>query len=55
MSPNGQVHGGKVVPADNIYTALLALAFFVVLAAAIFVAYKCQVQYDTIFEIPVAK
>jgi len=54
MSPNGQVQGGKVVPADNIYTALLALAFFVVLAAAIFVAYKCHFQYDTIYEIPVA-
>ncbi|MHC4396661.1 MAG: hypothetical protein ACYS1A_13500 [Planctomycetota bacterium] len=54
MSPNGQIRGGKVVPSDNIYTALLALAFLVVLAATIYVAWMCHVQYGTIFKIPVA-
>ncbi len=52
MSPNGQTRGGKVTASDNLYTVILALAFCVVLATAVFVAYKCHFQYDTIFEIP---
>ncbi len=52
MSPDGQIRGGKPVPASNIYTIILALAFGVVLATAAFVAYKCYFDYGTIFKIP---
>ena len=52
MSPNGQTPGGKIVAPNNVYTAFLALAFCVVLATAVLVAYKCYFQYDTIFSIP---
>ncbi|HUW19391.1 MAG TPA: hypothetical protein VMW16_08820 [Sedimentisphaerales bacterium] len=34
---------------SNLYTVILALALAAVAAVAIFVAYKCYVQYDTIF------
>jgi len=55
MSPGGPSRGGKVgkiaVP-NNLYTAVLALAFGIVLATAAFVAYKCYFQYGTIFRIP---
>ena len=52
MSPGVQICGPKVSAPDNIYTVILALAFGIVLATAAFVAYKCQVQYGTIFQIP---
>jgi flagellin-like protein len=52
MSPNGQARGRKVYVSSNIYTAILAIAFFIVLAAAAFVAYTCYSQYGTIFKIP---
>jgi hypothetical protein len=52
MSPNGQTASGKIIASSNIYTAILVLAFFVVLFTAAFVAYKCQAQYGTIFHIP---
>ncbi|MHC4083746.1 MAG: hypothetical protein ACYSWZ_26340 [Planctomycetota bacterium] len=52
MSPNRQIRGGKVIAIDNLYTVVLALAFCVVLATAVFVAYKCYFQYETIFNIP---
>jgi len=51
MSPVVQSRGKKIVAADNLYTVVLAVAFFVVLAAAVFVAYQCYTQYDTIFKI----
>lgn len=51
MSPERQIRGGKVVPSNNLYTAILAMAFFVVLVTAAFVAYMCYSQYDTIFKI----
>jgi len=51
MSPNGKV-GGRKVASDNLYTIILALAFGAVLATAAFVAYKCNLQYGTIFTIP---
>lgn len=54
MSPDGQIRGGKVTAANNLYTVILAFAFCVVLATAAFVAYKCYFQYDAIFKIPVA-
>ena len=51
MSPVVQSRGKKIVVADNLYTVILAVAFFVVLAVAVFVAYQCYTQYDTIFKI----
>jgi hypothetical protein len=52
MSPDGQSQGGKAVASNNLYTILLALAFFTVLATAALVAYQCYIQYDTILKIP---
>jgi len=52
MSPNGQLPGRKVVPANNIFTLLLAVACGLVLAATLVVAYMCYIQYGTIFKIP---
>jgi hypothetical protein len=52
MSPNGHARGKKVTIPDNLYTIILAMAFCSVLATAAFVAYKCYVQYGTIFNIP---
>ena len=49
MSPNGQAEIRK--KADDLYTAILALAFGAVLATAALVAYKCFMQYGTIFSI----
>jgi len=43
--------GGKVKPASNLYTALLALACGVVAAAVALVTYKCYVDYGTLFRI----
>ena len=37
----------KVSIPDNLYTAILAVAFFVVIATAGFVAYMCYSQYGT--------
>ena len=51
MSPVVQSRVKKITAADNLYTVILAVAFFVVLASAIFVAYQCYTQYDTIFKI----
>ena len=52
MSPDGQNRGGRVIASSNVYTAILALVFCVVLATAAFVAYKCYFQYGTIFKMP---
>ncbi|MHC4456404.1 MAG: hypothetical protein ACYS0I_04790 [Planctomycetota bacterium] len=52
MNPDVQSRGGKITASNNLYTIILALAFGVVLATAAFVAYKCYIQYDTIFKIP---
>jgi hypothetical protein len=43
MSPNGQPEVRKIP--DNLYTAIIALAFGVVLATALCVAYICYTQY----------
>jgi hypothetical protein len=51
MSPVVQNRGKKILAADNLYTVILAVAFFVVLATAVFVAYQCSTQYETIFKI----
>ncbi len=52
MSPDGHTPAQKGVSADNIYTAMLALAFAVVVATVAFVACKCYFQYGTFFKIP---
>ena len=51
MSPIAQSRGKKITAADNLYTVILAVAFFAVLATAVFVAYQCYTQYETIFKI----
>lgn len=53
MSPIGQSRAKNTnsIP-DNLYTVILAIAFGIVLATAIFVAYKCNAQYETLFTIP---
>jgi hypothetical protein len=51
MSPVVQSRGKKITAADNLYTVILAVAVCVVLATAVFVAYQCYTQYDTIFTI----
>jgi hypothetical protein len=50
MSPEVQVK--KPTINSNLYTVFLAFAFFVVLATAAFVAFKCFTMYGTIFNIP---
>ncbi|MHC4488468.1 MAG: hypothetical protein ACYS9C_05460 [Planctomycetota bacterium] len=52
MSPNGPIRGKKITIPDNVYTAILALAFCVVLVTAALVVYKCYGQYGTFFKIP---
>lgn len=53
MSPVGLARSGKkIIASNNLYTAILAVAVGVVLATAAFVAYKCYVQYETIFRLP---
>jgi cell division protein FtsL len=49
MSPVAQSRSKKITAADNLYTVILAVAFFAVLATAVFVAYQCYTQYGTIF------
>jgi hypothetical protein len=52
MSPMPQQRGGKIAPASNLYTVILALAFGVVLATAVYVVYACKIQYGTFFGVP---
>ena len=52
MSPDRQKRGEKRVAPNNLYTAILALTFGIVLATTAFVAYMCYFQYNTIFNIP---
>jgi cell division protein FtsL len=51
MSPVLKSGSNKITASDNLYTVILAVAFFVVLVTAVFVAYQCYSQYDTIFKI----
>jgi hypothetical protein len=51
MSPMMQTPGKKISVPDNLYTIILALAFFIVLATAGLVTYLCYTQYGTIFKI----
>ena len=52
MSPAGQIRGKRAIASSNLYTAILALAFFVTLATTAFVAFKCYFGYDTILSLP---
>jgi hypothetical protein len=52
MSPEAPIRGAKPEAMSNIYTALAAVAFGVILATAAFVAYKCYFDYGTLFQIP---
>lgn len=51
MSPVIPSGGKKVYVPDNLYTALLAIAFLIVLATAGIVTFLCHSQYGTIFKI----
>ncbi len=52
MVSNAPARAGKPTARSNLYTVILAVAFGVVLATTIFVAYKCYFQYGTLFKIP---
>ena len=52
MSPEAQIRSTKPAAMSNLYTALLAVAFGVVLATAAFVAVRCYFDYNTLFTIP---
>ena len=51
MSPVIPPGGKKILVPDNLYTALLAIGFIIVLMAAGLVTYLCNSQYKTIFTI----
>ena len=50
MSP--KVSGRRIAAGNNLYTVILAMAVGVVVATAVFVAYKCYFQYGTVFSMP---
>ena len=52
MALNKMIRGSKAAALNNLYTVILALSCFVILATAAFVAYKCYFQYGTIFKLP---
>ncbi len=52
MSPMPQARGAKISPPSNLYTAILAVAFGVVLASAAYVTFACYTRYGTIFGMP---
>lgn len=52
MSPMPQTRGTTVAIPSNLYTAVLAVAFAVVLATTVFVTFMCYTQYETIFSMP---
>ena len=52
MSPEAPIRSAKPEARSNLYTAILAVAFGVILATAAFVAYKCYFDYSTLFTIP---
>lgn len=52
MSPMPQPRGGKVSPASDPYTVMLAVAVGVLVATIAYVTYACQADYGTIFGIP---
>ena len=52
MSPDRPNRTKKVLAPNNLYTAIIAFAFAVVLATAVFVSFRCKSQYGTIFGAP---
>jgi len=52
MAQNVQTKGTKIAATSNLYTTIIGLAFFVVLATAAFVACKCYFNYGTFFSVP---
>ena len=52
MSPMPLPRAGKPSPPNNLYTAILAVAFGVVLATAVYVTFACYTQYRTIIGMP---
>jgi hypothetical protein len=52
MSPMPQPRGGKIAPPSNLYTAILAVAVGVILAAMAYVTFACYTRYGTIFGMP---
>jgi hypothetical protein len=52
MSPMPQPRGAKVSPPNNLYTAILAVANAVLLAAVVYVTYVCYTRYGTFFGMP---
>jgi hypothetical protein len=52
MSPSKRSRGRKTAVANNIYTGILAVSFFILLATVGFTAFKCLSQYETLFTIP---
>ncbi len=51
MSPVIPARGKQISVPDNLYTAILAIAFLVVLGTAGLVTFLCHSQYGTIFSI----
>jgi hypothetical protein len=51
MSPVMQTQDKRAPKSNNLYTVVLAIAFFMVLATTALVAYLCYTQYGTIFKI----
>jgi hypothetical protein len=51
MSPVIPARGKKISVPDNLYTALLAIAFLVVFTTVGLVTFLCHAQYGTIFKI----
>ena len=49
MTQDIQTRGQRLVPTNNLYTALIGLTLLVVLATTAFVAYTCHMQYGKIF------
>jgi hypothetical protein len=47
-----QARGARISPLSNLYTAILAVAFGVVLATAAYVTFACYTRYGTIFGLP---
>jgi hypothetical protein len=52
MSPMPQARGAKISPPSNLYTAILAVAFGVLLATTVYVTFACYTRYGTIFGMP---
>jgi len=49
MGPERKNRG--VVAESNVYTAMLALSFLLMLATVGLVVFKCYYQYETIFQV----